>query len=163
MTTRYLPVIAGVLLLSGMAVYMAAPGEPADTATDYALRPDDSRIVALGAKIYAENCADCHGVQLEGQENWQVRNADGVLPAPPHDETGHTWHHPDAYLFLLTKYGVEALIGRAYANNMPAYEGDLSDDQIIAVLSYIKSRWPDQVRQRHDQINRRAAARQAKG
>mgnify|MGYP003327781837 FL=1 len=55
------------------------------------------------------------------------------------------------------------MIGRPYPNNMPAYEDDLSDEQIIAVLSYIKSRWPDQVRRRHDQINDRAAARQEKG
>jgi mono/diheme cytochrome c family protein len=37
---------------------------------------------------------------------------------------------------------------------MPAYEGTLSDDDIVAALSYIKSQWPDKVIQIHnEQIN----------
>ena len=32
-----------------------------------------------------------------------------MLPAPPHNETGHTWHHPDEMLFAITKYGREGL------------------------------------------------------
>ena len=80
------------------------------------------------------------------------------MPAPPHDETGHTWHHPDTYLFLMTKYGIEKMIGKTYPNNMPAYENELSDDEIIAVLSFIKSTWPNTVKRQHDQINARANA-----
>lgn len=161
--TRYLTAICAAVLLSGLAAYIALPSGGPGVLADHAMRPDDSRLVALGSTIYVENCASCHGALLEGQANWRARDADGRLPAPPHDETGHTWHHPDSYLFLLTKYGIETMIGRPYPNNMPAYEDDLSDEQIIAVLSYIKSRWPDSVRRRHDQINDRAAARQAKG
>ena len=80
------------------------------------------------------------------------------MPAPPHDETGHTWHHPDTYLFLVTKYGIEKMIGKTYPNNMPAYEDELSDDEIIAVLSFIKSTWPNHVKRQHDQINARSNA-----
>ena len=83
---------------------------------------------------------------LEGQANWRQRDAEGYLPAPPHDETGHTWHHPDSYLFLITKYGIEEMIGEKYPNNMPAYEDKLTDDEIIAALSYIKSTWPNKVK-----------------
>ena len=78
------------------------------------------------------------------------------LPAPPHDETGHTWHHPDRLLFELTKFGPAALVGADYETNMPAYENQLSDDDIIASLSYIKSKWPEEVRVRHDRINEEA-------
>ena len=39
---------------------------------------------------------------------------------------------------------------------MPGFEDKLSDADIWAVLSYIKSTWPDAVRQRHDELNRRA-------
>jgi len=93
---------------------------------------------------------------LEGQENWQKRDDEGYLPAPPHDETGHTWHHPDEYLFLITKYGIEKIIGKKYLNNMPAYKDILTDKEIIAVLSFIKSKWPNQIQEIHNNINFRS-------
>jgi mono/diheme cytochrome c family protein len=57
------------------------------------------RDIVAGQSLYADSCASCHGANLEGQPNWQSPNADGVLPAPPHDRTGHTWHHDDELLF----------------------------------------------------------------
>lgn len=116
----------------------------------------DSDILALGRQVYAAECAACHGAGLEGQPDWRQRRADGRLPAPPHDETGHTWHHPDAQLFALTKYGPAAVAGGNYQSDMPAYEGILSDDEIWAVLSFIKSRWPEAIQARHDQLNNAA-------
>ena len=77
------------------------------------------------------------------------------MPAPPHDESGHTWHHSDQYLFLMTKYGIEEMIGKRYPNNMPAYKDVLTDNEIIAVLSYIKSTWPEHIKQQHDLLNSR--------
>ena len=62
------------------------------------------------ASVYAEKCASCHGVALEGRLTGSQRDADGYLPAPPHDETGHTWHHPDLVPLLMTKYGIERLL-----------------------------------------------------
>ncbi|GAB5377803.1 MAG: cytochrome c [Acuticoccus sp.] len=125
-----------------------------------ALRPSDVVVVALGEKVYAAQCASCHGVNLEGEPNWRERGPDGRLPAPPHDETGHTFHHPDQMLFQLTKYGPPKEMGNGepYFSNMPAYETVLSDEEIVAVLSYIKSRWPEAVRQRHDELNAQMAA-----
>ena len=72
-----------------------------------ALRADasDPEMVALGAGVYAEHCASCHGERLEGEPNWRQRKADGTLPAPPHDATGHTWHHSDDFLFRFTRDG----------------------------------------------------------
>ena len=120
------------------------------------LMPSDSSLVSLGQKIYLQNFASCHGVKLEGQKNWQTRDDEGYLLAPPHDETGHTWHHTDEYLFLMTKYGIEKIIGKKYPNNMPAYEDILSDKEIIAVLSFIKSSWPKKIQEIHNNINRRS-------
>ena len=117
------------------------------------LMPMDSKIVRRGESIYAQTCASCHGLNLQGQENWKVRNQQGLLPAPPHDETGHTWHHADQYLFDITKFGVQKYAGADYKSTMPAYADTLSDAEIIAVLSYIKSQWPDSVRSRHDGVN----------
>ena len=117
------------------------------------LTPNNLSLVSLGKKIYSQNCASCHGIELEGQKNWQTRDSEGYLPAPPHDETGHTWHHSDEYLFLMTKLGIEKLIGKKYQNNMPAYEEILSDKEIIAVLSFIKSTWSDRIKDIHNKIN----------
>ena len=120
------------------------------------LRADYAETVAHGAEVYADNCAACHGANLEGQPNWRLPGADGRLPAPPHDETGHTWHHDGDTLFRLTKYGTGALISDPdYESNMPVYEGVLTDDEIIAVLSYIKSTWPEDIRARHDEMETR--------
>ena len=137
------------------AAFMA--GTPLASRDGVRLLPDDGKVLALGREVYAAQCASCHGVNLEGQPNWRSPGADGRMPAPPHDETGHTWHHDDATLFGLTKHGLAAMLGpdSKYRSNMPAYEGVLSDEEIVAVLSYIKSRWPDEVRERHDAMNER--------
>ena len=120
------------------------------------LNTTDNSIIENGKLIYAQNCASCHGVNLEGQKNWMSRLPDGLMPAPPHDQTGHTWHHPDRYLFMVTKYGIEEFIGEKYPNNMPAYKDILSDKEIIAVLSYIKSTWPTKIKEIHNKINSRS-------
>ena len=119
------------------------------------LNTTDNSIIENGKQIYAKNCASCHGVKLEGQKNWMSRLPNGLMPAPPHDETGHTWHHPDRYLFMVTKYGIEEFIGEKYPNNMPAYKDILNDEEIIAVLSYIKSTWPTKIKEIHNNINSR--------
>ena len=117
------------------------------------LRPNDPVYVKLGKNIYVDQCASCHGVNLEGQEGWRDKMVDGMRLAPPHDRSGHTWHHPDELLFNLTKYGFEAMIGSKYKVSMPVYEGVLKDDEIIAALSYIKSRWPADIVEIHNKVN----------
>jgi mono/diheme cytochrome c family protein len=115
----------------------------------------DLHQVALGERVYSEHCAACHGKNLEGQPDWQSRRSDGRLPAPPHDETGHTWHHADEVLFRITKDGVAALVP-GYESDMPAYADLLTDDEIWAVLAFIKSRWPPVIQARQAEINRRS-------
>ena len=117
------------------------------------LQPDNREMVQIGNGLYKKYCASCHGVKLEGQPDWRNRLANGRLPAPPHDQTGHTWHHNDALLFKITKLGTKALAGENYETDMRGFGGDLSDGEIIAVLSYIKSTWPAQIQKRHDAMN----------
>jgi mono/diheme cytochrome c family protein len=70
----------------------------------------------------------------------------GRMPAPPHDDNGHTWHHPDDVLFGITKNGlVPPYAPRDYESDMPAFGGKLADDEIWAVLAFIKSKWSAQV------------------
>lgn len=118
-------------------------------------RPGESTeaMLARGKAVYVAQCAACHGANLEGQPDWRQRRADGRLPAPPHDETGHTWHHPDQVLLEIIKYGVQRFAGPGYQSDMPAYEGRLSDDEIRAVLAWIKSRWPEPARRRQADID----------
>lgn len=115
--------------------------------------------LAAGAAIYAENCQSCHGAKLEGQPDWRSRLPNGRLPAPPHDESGHTWHHPDGMLHALVKYGPAKLVGQGYQSDMPGFGGVLTDEQIATVLAYIKSRWPDEIRARQAAITEQARAR----
>ena len=138
--------------LAGM--FLAVPlMAPISLSAQSLLRPGDKDVVVRGAEIYAQQCASCHGKNLEGQPNWRSRLPTGRMPAPPHDESGHTWHHNDRLLFRLTKEGPAAVIGNNYQSDMKGYAEPLSDRDIIAVLSYIKSRWPSHVRARHDRIN----------
>jgi mono/diheme cytochrome c family protein len=120
-----------------------------------ALEPDDPAVTAIGAEVYQAHCAACHGTRLEGQPNWRERGPDGLLPAPPHDETGHTWHHPDDILFRIMKNGIASVVKmKDYKSVMPVYEGVLTDEEIVAVLSWIKAQWPPHLREWQEQVNR---------
>ncbi|PLX34452.1 MAG: cytochrome C [Hyphomicrobiales bacterium] len=122
-----------------------------------ALKPDNEKLRNLGNKVYGEYCAACHGIDLKGQPNWKTPLANGRYPAPPHNKDGHTWHHPDELLFRLTKFGPAEIIGNGHESDMPGFKDQLSDEEIIAVLSYIKSTWPKIVRIRHDRLNESAS------
>ena len=95
----------------------------------------------VGRSAYDAQCAACHGAKLEGQPNWRERLPNGRLPAPPHDVTGHTWHHADGMLFAITKNGVAGYAPPGYQSDMPAFGDKLSDDDLWAVLSFIESHW----------------------
>ncbi|MDA9314075.1 cytochrome c [Amylibacter sp.] len=107
----------------------------------------EDRNLSAGQILYTNNCASCHGAKLEGQPNWQSPNSDGILPAPPHDATGHTWHHDNELLFEYTKLGGKgALAARGitdFNSGMPAFDGVISDEDIWDILAFIKSTWPE--------------------
>lgn len=148
---RVAAVAVAVAVGGAMLWQLVVRGEPAP----FELRPDDARLVARGEQVYQAQCASCHGARLEGQPDWRRPGPDGLLPAPPHDASGHTWHHPDDLLFRIVKHGVaKAANLPGHASAMPAYEGVLADEDIVAVLSWIKSRWPADIRARHDALNR---------
>ena len=151
--------LRAALAMVGMA---AVAGCDSDRPGTVRLRADDAQVLARGQKVYAAHCAACHGARLEGQPNWRLRNAEGLLPAPPHDATGHTWHHADEVLFRITKFGVARAANlKDYRSAMPAYEGVLSDEEIVAVLSFIKASWPERQRKAQEEVDRaeRANAR----
>ena len=130
---------SAILLFGGIALVLFRPSEaPGGTL----LRPQDAAVVALGSEVYADHCAVCHGTNLEGAE------------APPHDGTGHTWQHSDRVLFEMTKFGTsDSLCLTPKDSDMPVFQASLSDNEIIAALSFIKSRWPEEMQRQHDLIN----------
>ena len=82
------------------------------------------------------------------------------MPAPPHDDSGHTWHHPDHLLFGITKIGlVPPYAPPAYQSDMPAFGGKLSDEEIWAVLAYVKSRWSQEILPMRAEMTRNASKR----
>lgn len=131
------PVRAVVGLLAGLVLVQLAVAQEQD-----------------GRSLYEAYCAACHGAQLQGQPAWMSRLPNGRLPAPPHDETGHTWHHSDAQLFRIVKEGLAA-IAPGYETDMPAFADRMTDDEIRAAIDFIKSTWPS--REQDYQRSRSAA------
>jgi len=107
------------------------------------------RDIETGAALYAGNCASCHGAELDGQPDWRSPGEDGVLPAPPHDASGHTWHHDTPLLLEYTLKGGQAALEargvKGFKSGMPAFEETLSEDQVLDILAFIRSTWPERV------------------
>lgn len=144
----------GIMLVLGVIVLAVLRGGPSASAS----RADatNAQLVAQGRVVYGQRCASCHGANLEGQPNWQDELPAGGRPAPPHDETGHTWHHVDTLLFEIVQKGPEASPIPGYVYRMPAFGEVLTDDEIWAVLAYIKSTWPADIQAAQEEVNRQA-------
>jgi mono/diheme cytochrome c family protein len=143
------------LALLSLAIVTAAAVWFWRSANDEMASPTEAGQIALGRQLYAENCASCHGGNLEGQPDWKTPGPNGRLPAPPHDASGHTWHHSDQQLFTITKLGTAAVVGNGYESDMPGFGSSLTDDEIRAVLLYIKSTWPEREAAYQQGISRR--------
>ncbi|TAN62207.1 MAG: cytochrome c [Magnetospirillum sp.] len=115
----------------------------------------DAAQVERGRALYGVHCAKCHGEDLRGEPDWQTRKPNGELPAPPHDASGHTWHHGDEQLFALIKHGIARFAPPGYKTAMPSYVGVLSDSEIRAVLAYIESTWPPEIMERRAAMEKR--------
>lgn len=115
--------------------------------------------IALGQKVYADYCAECHGVDLEGEADWKTQNEDNSFRAPPHDESGHTWHHDDPMLMDSIRQGGARFesVDIGGTSNMPAFEEILTEEEMVAVLAYIKSSWTEDVRALQWQQTQRTA------
>jgi mono/diheme cytochrome c family protein len=148
--SKWLLIVFGLAGLGMAGLYIAIPSK-----TPPLIDHTNAQLVDMGRHLYATGCASCHGANLEGQENWAVRRPDGKLPAPPHDQSGHTWHHRDRVLFDITKRG-PAAYPAGYATDMPAFGDRLSDQEIAAIVAYIKSTWPKDILERQQRSNLRA-------
>lgn len=146
--------------LAAVVIIVAVTGWGLSGRTQNSASSDSTR----GAVLYADNCASCHGANLEGQPDWQTPDPDGVLRAPPHDRTGHTWHHGDKLLFDYTKLGGDQTLKQMgvadVKSGMPGFRETLSDQDIWDILTFIKESWPDRERKLQEQ---RTKAEQTEG
>ena len=111
--------------------------------------PDAPPSVRSGQETFASICAACHGTQGQGQPDWHIPNPDGTMPAPPLNGDGHTWHHPDGHLYRIVQQGgkiqEDPVLLPNFKSAMPAFGAQLSREEIIAVITYVKSLWKDKV------------------
>jgi mono/diheme cytochrome c family protein len=114
---------------------------------------DNAALVGKGRLAYARNCAACHGRNLQGQALWQLQDQFVGRRAPAHDATGHTWQHSDENLFQMVKFGRFPDAPKKAVSYMPAFGGNLSDAEILAVLAFIKSRGPIGLRASQASLN----------
>ena len=114
---------------------------------------DSALMIARGKIIYESNCVSCHQVNLVGAENWKGLDENGHRKAPPLNGTGHTWHHDDATLHNIIKYGLAKIV-KNYEGKMLGFEDNLKDKDIDSVLSYMKSFWPEDVYQQQINLNK---------
>lgn len=118
---------------------------PQDQIIAYAQLADPQTLV-LGEQVYVAECASCHGLDGEGQFPQAPLQPDdtGRIGAPPHDSTGHTWHHDDDLLIRYVIEGGQAPPDRFYP--MPAFGDRLSESEVLAVIAYIKTMWTEEER-----------------
>ncbi len=117
----------------------------------------DAALVARGRAVYLQNCAACHGAEAQGAPNWQQPNARGDLPAPPHDDSGHTWRHSDAELTGIIRNGMRDVFNKTPELTMPPFKDRLSDADIAAVIAYFKSLWSPEHRRYQEAQNEKGS------
>lgn len=140
-------IVLGLLL----AACGESGGNSASVSESGSSRQVDFAQVSQGARLYQQNCAECHGASGQGDVNWRQRDADGMFPPPPLNGTGHTWHHPKEVLLDVIHNGSPRGMGK-----MPAWRDKLSDDEIEAIIAWFQSRWPGQVYSAWYRMDRKA-------
>ena len=140
--------IGGVPLILLLGVYLNQQNSfPLD-----ALSRTPSQIqLSQGRELFANNCSSCHGINGVGQNPDSPKGGmskDASYLAPALNGNGHTWHHPDSVLFKTIKHG-----SIASDSSMRAFSGHLSDEEIVLVIQFFKSLWPESIRDNHAKLN----------
>ena len=91
---------------------------------------DDPSKAALGAALYAAECARCHGVTGKGDGP----EATQFTPRPV-DLNDTNAHHPDPYIVWRVHDGGQLACS---PSDMPAFGGKLSDDDLWRIITYLR-------------------------
>jgi mono/diheme cytochrome c family protein len=120
-------------------------GPGADTTALFTPNPNLSAHERRGQDIYVANCASCHGGASGGS----------MMDYPPrHNANGHSWHHPDCQLKQIVREGgddmtdmMRQMMAPSNAPTMQPFKDRLSDEEIDAVLAFIKTMWTPEERE----------------
>ena len=145
-------VVAALILLAA-CTDQDKPASPntstSRTVVEKTSRSNNPEQLARGQLLFLKHCAECHGQNAEGAPYWSRPDSDGKYPAPPLNGTGHAWHHPMRALIYTIKNGTGAQGG-----NMPAWRDKLSDQDIVDIIAWFQSLWPDELYDAWDRVNR---------
>ena len=100
-----------------------------------------------GLALFAQHCAACHGAQAQGAPNWHQRKPDGRFPPPPLNGSAHMWHHPLGELYTTVMHG---------QGNMPGFSGRLNKGEVLAIIAWLQSLWPDEIYRAWQRMDRQA-------
>ena len=110
----------------------ALPSEDESPSEQQRVPQGEAAIAAEGENLYGQHCASCHGQQ-----------GTGLGAFPPLAGSEWVTGDPDTAIRILL-HGLQGRIevdGRSYNNVMPAFGRRLSDEEVAALLSYIRSSW----------------------
>lgn len=140
-------VVIGVALASRLSIFASpVPGSDTRPAGDFTAQE------LRGRTIHAASCASCHG---------SLTGGDMMDYPPPHNASGHTWHHPDCQLKRIVLEGgdemtamMRDMMAPSGAPTMQSFKDRLSDEDIDAVLAYIKTMWSPEQRELQAEVTR---------
>ena len=131
--------IVGTACSTGSTSTDQTTKEPSSGSPQVEIEVPKANSVGKGVQLYAANCQVCHG----------DREAQGSTGrAPPHNDTGHTWHHPDAQL-------KDWVLNGKFPGAMPPFRDALTEEQVDTILSYIKTWWTTEQRESQADISQR--------
>lgn len=127
-------------ILIGMCSWPLSPLPSRATPRQTSMVSSDADTLALGSRLFEQNCSPCHGQQAVG-ENLATplggfSSTVGYI-APALNGTGHAWHHPPAYHVNIIRNG-STLSG----SRMVGWGNRMTDFDILAVIAYFQSLCP---------------------
>ena len=130
--------LALVSLLMAVSACQKDASPPAPTTALILDAPASLAELSRGARLFEEQCAQCHGPEAQGHPDWQTP---GVVAAPPLNGTGNDWKRTRAQLVAIIKKGAK----RGSEPVMPAWNGRLTDDEIDDIIGWFQALWPPDV------------------
>ena len=135
---RYRLGFLGLALITVCACQKKEAPAPTPATTPALDAPVSLAALSRGARLYEEQCAQCHGPEAQGHPDWQTP---GVVAAPPLNGTGNDWKRTHSQLVAVIKNGAK----RDGQPVMPAWSGRLSDADIEDILNWLQALWPPEV------------------
>ena len=118
-----------------MAVYLKGIAEASSPPSASSALPttESSLLISLGKTVYDKNCASCHGAQGEGKPpHW---------PPLANNQSIEMQSAVNPIRMVLNGGYPPGTKGNPMPYGMPPFAGLLSDNEVAAVVSYIRTAW----------------------